>query len=292
MSAKPARGLGRGLDALLGDAPLPVAAAQGTGLREIPLDRVVPNPFQPRKAFPESGLDELQRSIQEHGVLVPIIVRPRGDRFEIVAGERRWRACAALRRATIPAIVREQSDRASLETAIVENLQREDLNALEEAAGYAQLMADYELTQEQVAQRVGKSRPAVANALRLLTLHDSIKAMIVDGRLSGAHARALLAVPERERMPLAASVVARGLSVRELERLVSAAGAPRVTSARPLRALSAEERDFEARLRERYGTRVVVVRSGNGGRIEFHFTDEGELIGLGEQLLGETRPKP
>ncbi len=287
MSAKPSRGLGRGLDALLGDAPLPVTPAQGTGLREIPLDRIVPNPFQPRKAFPESGLEELQHSIQEHGVLVPIIVRPRGDRFEIVAGERRWRACAALRRTAIPAIVREQSDRASLETAIVENLQREDLNPLEEAAGYAQLMEDYELTQERVAQRVGKSRPAVANALRLLTLHDAIKAMIVDGRLSGGHGRALLAVPERERMALAARVVAQGLSVRELERLASEAGTPRITTARPLRPLSAEERDFEARLRERYGVRVNVVRNGNGGRIEFHFTDEHELVDLGDRLLKE-----
>ncbi len=279
------RGLGRGLDALLGGAPLPVAPVQAAGLRDIPLDRIVPNPFQPRTSFDESSMDELKRSIEAHGVLVPIIVRPRGDRFQIVAGERRWRACAALQRPTIQAIVRDESDRASLEMAIVENLQREDLNALEEAAGFAQLVDDYDLTQEQVAARVGRSRSAVANALRLLGLPDTIKAMIVDGRLSGGHARALLAAPEGERLTLAARAVSEGLPVRALERLAAAYAAPRAASPPPARSLSPEERDFESRLRERFGMRVSVVRAGSGGRVEFHFSSARELMHLGDRLL-------
>jgi len=285
VTSKPARGLGRGLDALLGGAPLPVTPSHGAGLREIPVDRVSPNPAQPRKVFDDVALDELKASIEAHGVLVPIIVRPRGDRFVLVAGERRWRACAALQRATIPAIVREESDRESLEMAIVENLQREDLNALEEAAGFAQLVEEYDLTQEEVARRVGKSRPAVANALRLLALPETIKTLVAQGRLSGGHARALLSAPERERLALAARAVAEGLTVRDLERLASAPSAPTKRAGTRQRALSADERDFESRLRERFGTRVTVVRSGSGGRIEFHFTSESELLDLGDKLL-------
>lgn len=285
MSAKPARGLGRGLDALLGGAPLPVSPAPAAGLRDIPLERIVPNPLQPRKRFDQAALEELAHSIEEHGVLVPIIVRPRGERYEIVAGERRWRASAALRRPTIPAIVRDESDRESLEMAIVENLQREDLNALEEATGFAHLVEEYRLTQDEVARRVGKSRPAVANALRLLGLSDPIKALIAHGRLSGGQARALLALPEGERLGLAQRAIDEGLSVRELERYASARGASPAGRSTPARTLTPEERDFEDRLRERFGTRVTVVRSGDGGRIEFHFGSERELLDLGDRLL-------
>jgi ParB family transcriptional regulator, chromosome partitioning protein len=286
MTQKP-RGLGRGLDALLGNAPLPVAPSlRDDGFREIPVDRIVPNPFQPRKTFDSGALDELKLSIEQFGVLVPIIVRPRGERFQIVAGERRWRACAALQRQTIPAIVRDNGDRDSLEIAMVENLQREGLNPLEEAAGYAQLLDDYEMTQEQIAQRVGKSRPSVANTLRLLALPDSIKAMIADRRLSAGHARALLAAPEDQRLALAARALQKDLSVHALERLAQEAAQPAITAA-PKAMVRPEDRDFEARLRERFGARVSVVRSGRGGRIEFHFSDERELIDLGDRLLGE-----
>ncbi len=154
------------------------------------------NPQQPRKTFDDGALAELAQSIAEHGVLVPILVRERGEGYELIAGERRWRACARLQMETIPAIVRRGDERESLEVAIIENLQREDLNALEEAAGIAQLIQAHDYTQEQVAQRLGKARPSVTNALRLLTLAEPIKAMIADGRLSAGHAKALLAAPE------------------------------------------------------------------------------------------------
>jgi ParB family chromosome partitioning protein len=285
MSA-PKRGLGRGLAALLGESAVPVASAHEI-VREIPVTEIRPNPFQPRKSFDAGTLDELKRSIAEYGVLVPIIVRRRDDGYELVAGERRWRACAALLRPTVPAIVRASDDRQTLEFAIVENLQRENLNPLEEAAGFQYLIDEYGLTQEELAGRLGKSRPTVANTLRLLGLSDSIKAMLVDGRLSAGHARALLAAPEANRAALALRAVSEGLTVRALERLAAAAVAPRAQVAPAPSAPSPEERDFEARLRERFGTRVSVVRYGRGGRIEFRFTNDDELMRLGDLLLGE-----
>lgn len=284
MSA-PKRGLGRGLAALLGEAAVPVASS-GEVVREVPVGDIRPNPFQPRKHFAADALDELKASITEYGVLVPIIVRRRDDGYELIAGERRWRACADLQRPTIPALIRASDDRQTLEFAIVENLQRENLNPLEEAAGFAYLIEEYGLTQEEVARRLGKSRPAVANTLRLLGLSDRIKAMLFDGRLSAGHARALLAAPERERESLADRAVSDGTTVRGLERIVGGRAAPPPRSPL-LRPLSADERDFEARLREKFGTHVAVVRYGRGGRIELRFSDESELTRLGDLLLRE-----
>jgi ParB family transcriptional regulator, chromosome partitioning protein len=283
MSA-PKRGLGRGLAALLGDAAVPLSTSNEI-VREIPVAEITPNPFQPRRSFDAQTLDELRNSIAEYGVLVPIIVRRRERGYELIAGERRWRACAALLRPTIPAIVRSSDDRQTLEFAIVENLQRENLNPLEEAAGFSYLIDEYGLTQEEVARRVGKSRPVVANTLRLLDLSDSIKALLVDGRLSAGHARALLAAPQAVRGPLAQRAVREGLTVRALERLAGASASPK--SARVSHALSPEERDFEARLRERFGAQVALVRSGRGGRIELRFGSDDELARLGDLLLGE-----
>ncbi len=286
--SQPRRGLGRGLDALLGDAPVPVAAS-GAALREIAVGAIVPNPFQPRKTFDDATLGELQTSIAQHGVLVPIIVRRRGDRFELIAGERRWRASAALQRPTIPAIVRESDDRTSLEVAIVENLQREDLNPIEEAAGLKALIDEGALTQDDVARRVGKSRSAVANALRLLALPDAIAARLVDGTLSAGHARALLSAPAERRGALAERAVAEGLSVRALERLAHAAGAAGAPAHAPaVRARSPEVRAFEDRLRERFATHVTVVRNGRGGRIELRFSDDADLTRIGDLLLPES----
>jgi ParB family chromosome partitioning protein len=268
------RGLGRGLGALLGEGAVPIATSHEI-VREIPVNEITPNPFQPRKSFDEATLEELRTSI---------IVRRRGDGYELIAGERRWRACAALRRPTIPAIVRASDDRQTLEFAIVENLQRENLNPLEEAAGFQHLIDEYDLTQDELARRLGKSRPAVANTLRLLSLADAIKLMLVEGRLSAGHARALLAVPEEQRLSLAQRAVNEGLTVRALERLAAAQTVPKVAPA--ARELSADERNFESRLRERFGTRVALVRQNRGGRIEFRFTSEDELIRLGDLLLG------
>jgi ParB family transcriptional regulator, chromosome partitioning protein len=280
----PKRGLGKGLAALIGDSPIPVATPHEI-VREIPVGEIRPNPFQPRRSFEQQKLDELKASIEEYGVLVPIIVRRRENGYELIAGERRWRACAALARATIPAIVRAGNDRETLEFAIVENLQREDLNPLEEAAGFAHLIEEYGLTQEEVGRRLGRSRPAVANTLRLLALPASIKAMLVDRRLSAGHARALLTAPEDARVALAERASNEGLTVRVLERLAAASSTP--PAAPKLRPLTAEERDFESRLRERFGTRVIVVRSAKGGRIEFRFASEDELLRLGDLLLGD-----
>ena len=285
MSA-PKRGLGKGLGALLGDGPVPTSPhmpMRDEAMREISVARITPNPFQPRTNFDPAAMDELKASIAEYGVLVPIIVRKRGENFELIAGERRWRASAALQRETIPAIVRESDDRDTLEVAIVENLQREDLNPLEEASGFASLMEEHGYTQEDLAQRLGKSRPAIANALRLLALPDAIKAMLADGRLSAGHGRALLMANASERVKLAQRAVNEGLSVRALEKLAN--GAKPAAAPAPGRELSPDEASFEERLRRHFGVRVVLVRSGNGGRIEFRFGSDDELMRLGDLLL-------
>jgi ParB family chromosome partitioning protein len=280
--SQPKRGLGRGLGALLGDEPVPTSPAAQEALREIPVARITPNPFQPRKNFDEAAMDDLRASISEYGVLVPIIVRKRGENFELVAGERRWRACATLQRPTIPAIVRESDDRDSLEVAIIENLQRENLNPIEESAGFSSLMDEYGFTQEDLAARLGRSRPAIANALRLLALPDAIKVMLVDGRLSAGHGRALLAAPAPDRLKLAQRAVRDGLSVRALEKMT---GAVKTPASGRVRELSPDEAEFESRLRERYGTHVALVRGGKGGKIEFRFASESELLRLSDLLL-------
>jgi len=288
MSAPVRRGLGRGLGALLGDGPMPTTSQRSETLHAIPVAQITPNPFQPRKSFDDESLAELRESIAAYGVLVPIIVRRRGDAYELVAGERRWRACATLQRETIPAIVRNSDDRESLEVAIIENLQREDLNAIEEAAGFANLLESGSLTQEDLARRLGKSRPAVANALRLLALSDGIKAMVVDGRLTAGHARALLAAPAPSRASLAEKTIVEGLSVRAVERLAGTVERPASKAgARESKPLSADEHAFEGKLREKFGTYVALRRSGKGGRIEFRFTSEKDLLRISDLLLDE-----
>jgi ParB family chromosome partitioning protein len=284
------RGLGRGLGALLGEErPRPAAVAGGEGLIQIPLDSIRPNPQQPRTSFDPQALSELEQSIRELGVLVPIIVRPRGGGanpvYELIAGERRWRAAAAAQLPTIPAIVRSADDRASLELAVVENLQRRDLDPLEEAMGFAHLIDEYEFTQERLAERIGKSRPAIANALRLLGLSDPIKAELRGGGLSVGHARALLAVPEFEREALARRIVAEGLTVRAVELLGTAkrGPVPRRTKARAARDPNIEA--VEARLRYRYGTAAAVVPAGSGGKLEFRYASDEDLVRLIDLLL-------
>ena len=283
MSAK--RGLGRGLGALLGEER-PAAS----GLTQIPVGAVRPNPQQPRTHFDPQALAELEQSIRELGVLVPIIVRPlpgEGEpRFELIAGERRWRAAAAARLATIPAIVRSADDRSSLELAVVENLQREDLGPLEEAMGFSHLLDEYAFTQERLAERIGKSRSAIANSLRLLALSDPIKARLRNGALSAGHARALLGVEAREREALAARIELDGLTVRDVERF----GARRKTRAvvKPAPRRSPDLEAAESRLRYRLGAQVAIVpASGGGGRVEIRYADRSELTRLLDVILAE-----
>ncbi len=270
MSAKP-RGLGRGLDALL-------PKADKGGVQQLQVGQLTPSPFQPRRRLEDEGIAELAASIAAKGVLQPIVVRPTADGYEIVAGERRFRAAQRAGLTSLPAIVRELSDQETLEIAIVENLQREDLNAMEEARAF-KLLLDFGMNQERVAEAVGKSRSAIANTLRLLALPDRAQAAVEDGVIAAGHARAILGQPEADREWALDEIVRHGLSVREAEALkrpVSAAG-------------SAKRTPRYARLEEdlsRFaGTRVTIAGSGKKGRIELHFKGEDELQRLLE-LLG------
>ncbi|HKI56919.1 MAG TPA: ParB/RepB/Spo0J family partition protein [Trueperaceae bacterium] len=270
MSAK-ARGLGRGLDALL-------PKAQG-GIQQVAIDRLAPSPNQPRKRMDEATIAELAASIADKGMLQPILVRPLEEGFEIVAGERRFRAARQAGLASVPVVVRDLDDRETLEVAIVENLQREDLNPVEEARAFKQLL-DFGLSQEQVGQAVGRSRSGVANSLRLLALSAPALEALEAGEISAGHARAILAQPEADRAWALERIVARGLSVREAEALRRPAD--------PRRGAGQGAPGPYARLEEdlsrHAGTRVR-IRGGKRGRIELHFHSEDELTRLLE-LLG------
>jgi ParB family chromosome partitioning protein len=253
----------------------------------VEIDRLLPSRFQPRRHFGEERLAELAASIREQGVVQPIVVVPRGERFEIVAGERRWRAAAAAGLTRVPVVVREkQSDKELLEIALVENLQREDLNPLEAAGAYARLKEEFHLTQEEVARRVGKDRATVANSLRLLKLPASVREKILRGDLSGGHARALAALGSADDCErLAEEVVRRALSVRQTEKRVAA-----VLKGPQLRHEKRRDpftRDAEEKLSRRLSTRVRIVRRRRGGKIEITFGSEEELIGLYERLTGK-----
>jgi ParB family chromosome partitioning protein len=280
------RGLGRGLGALLGDDRK--AAAEG-GLSQIRVDAIRPNPQQPRQTFDPITLGELEQSIRELGVLVPIIVRalPAG-KFELIAGERRWRAAAAAKLETIPAIVRTADDRSSLELAMVENLQRQDLDVLEEAMGFQHLIEEYDFTQEQLAERIGKSRPAVSNSLRLLALSDPIKSQLRSGTISFGHAKALLALDPKEREAVALRVERDGLSVRDVERLGRKSAEPARRTSAPPRAKKPDVEAVESRLRYHLGAPVAIVAGSSGtGRIEIRFSDDGDLTRIVDVILPE-----
>jgi ParB family chromosome partitioning protein len=236
-------------------------------------------------SFDAAAQTELQSSIEAFGVLVPIIVRKRGDRYELIAGERRWRAAAAAGLRTIPAIVREAQDLQSLEIAMIENLQRENLDPLEEAMGFQHLIDDFGFTQERVAERVGRARPSVANALRLLTLPEAVQQMVRERLLSAAHAKALLAFPEHERVAVAQRASREGVSVRVLERWAQLRSQPR----KPAKAALEDGNlaDVAERLRYRLGAKIAFVRGRKGGRIEIRFTDDSDLIRIVDVLLGE-----
>jgi ParB family chromosome partitioning protein len=278
-------GLGRGLGALIpSDVP---ATGEGTALREIPTGQIEPNQFQPREHFDEESLASLTASVRALGVLQPVLVRPTDDptRFELIAGERRWRAAKRAGLPSVPAIVRSVDDLDSLEQAVVENLHRQDLNPLEEAAAYQQLMEDFNLTQERLAERVGKSRSAVANTLRLFQLPPSIQKMVAENQLTAGHARALLGTPDRAfQEGLARKAVSAGLSVREVEEAVrrregggadDEAAPPEKSGATALRPAGLLE--LEELLARHLDTRVAVSMGARKGRVVIDFATLEDL---------------
>lgn len=276
--------LGRGMAALLSNAASPpttaVSAMPGRALLLLAIEAVERNPDQPRKRFDELALEELAASIREHGVVEPILVRREGTRYRIVAGERRWRAAQRAGLREVPAILREASDREAFELALVENLQRADLNAIEEAEAFEVLATDHGLTQEQIAGRVGKERSTVANALRLLKLPPEVRDAVRGGQLDMGHARALLGVDGADAVrKLAQRAIREQLSVRALEALVRAHGKPSTKAKKPDE--SASTRDLVNRLQRRLGARCrVLPRSAVSGRLEIDYTSLDELDGI------------
>ena len=287
---QPRRGLGRGLDALLpggGEAPPPST----TGAQEIDIDLIAPNPEQPRTNFPPEQLRELADSIREHGVIQPLVVSmAKEGGYRLIAGERRLQAARLADLPTVPVVVREVDGSELLELALVENIQRADLNPIEEALAYRRLLNEYALTQEEVAKRVGRSRAAVANAIRLLQLEPEIRRSLVAGEIREGHARVLLGMPEGPaRMEVWRETVRRGLSVRETEAAVRRALSPR--PARPHTPMSSSGRDtpmrdLETNLRRALGTRVTVTsQRGGGARIVVETYSEEELDAVTSKLL-------
>ncbi len=286
MAKKIQRGLGRGLGALLGEdvmAAPPEPAANDSAkaedgadvVRMLPIGLIDPNREQPRRSFDEAALNELAASIRAVGVLQPIIVSPCGERYTIIAGERRYRASRLADMTEIPAIVRDWDSQKRLEAALIENLQRDDLNPVEEATGVRRLMDEAGLTQEKVAERLGKSRPAVANLLRLLNLPESVRQMLIDGRLSAGHARALVTVDPRRQVQLANLTVQQGWSVRQLERICAQPVKEEVKKPRVPR--DAQIGELENMARELFGTRVRLEGTAESGRITLFYYNGDDL---------------
>jgi ParB family chromosome partitioning protein len=294
------KALGKGLGALIHspfrkpdtttaviDSSVP---APGERVRRVPLQSVVPSPMQPRKGVREDQLAELVDSIREHGVIQPLIVREIGSKFEVIAGERRWRACGKLEMTEIPVIVRTATDREVLEMALIENLQREDLNPIEEAEAYSRLAHEFQLKQEEIAQRVGKNRATVANAMRLLELAPGVKSLLISGQLSVGHAKVLLALKDPAlQFAVAEQVVRRHLTVRATEKFVADAsknGALPVHSPAARKSAGAaqpsEVTELEQRLRERFSTKVAIHYGGKKGRIELEYYGNDDL----DRILG------
>jgi ParB family chromosome partitioning protein len=284
MEKRPA--LGKGLSALIPDTPEPARASTV----EADIDRLEPNRFQPRNYVDDARLQELAQSIRANGIIQPIVVRRAGDRFQIIAGERRWRAAKVAGLLRVPVVVRDVApgqEQSLLEMALIENIQREDLNPIEEALAYRRLADEFHLTQEGIAAAVGKDRASVANFQRLLKLPDEVRTEVASGRLSMGHARSLLSLAdEADQRRIARDVIARSLSVRETESLVKKiveSGKPPREAAEP-KPVDVHTRAAEERLKLLLGTRVRIVRQGSRGRIEIDFVSEQELIRIYDQL--------
>ena len=273
------RALGRGLGALLP----PAEAEDGTRLRELPVESLIPNPQQPRRSFDGQALEELAASIRSSGVLQPLVVRPRGSQFEILVGERRWRAAQQAGLTRVPSIVREASDAEALELGLVENLLREDLNPVEAAQAYQRLLAEFGWTQDELARRLGKDRSSVANALRLLRLPEMIQEDLRSGRLTMGHARALLGLPSATaQLRLRERILAQDWSVRTTEAGVQARRSPRAR----LRRRAPDVEAVEEELRLALGTRVRIVGNLARGRIELPYVSPAELQRIHGRLTG------
>ena len=292
-------GLGRGLSALLQEEPRE-APAPGTsaGIQRVPVDRISPSPWQPRRHFGPEALGELVESVRDRGVLQPLLVRKVGESYELIAGERRWRAARAAGLAEVPVMVMDASDHVALELALVENLQREDLNIIEEAEGYRVLAEKFGLTQEEIAKRVGKARASVTNTLRLLGLPEQVRGFLSEGLLSPGHAKVLLGVPiEAEQCLLAERVVQQNLSVRELERMVArSARGPRKRAEKHTTLPDTYLTNLSDVLHRHFGTSIRVVPCGTLGsgkqakgwiEIDFYSNEDLdrilELLGLSER---------
>ncbi len=272
------RALGKGLAQLLGES-------QGDSTTEVAISAIVPNPQQPRKRFSDESLLELAESIKEVGILQPIVVRPLDeDRFELIAGERRWRAAKLAGLESVPVLVRGADRQASLQIALIENVQREDISPLESAEAYARLLNDFGMTQEEIAKRVGKSRSGVANALRLLKLPKEVRESLIEGEISEGHARALLQFDTDSEMLLAhAQIIAKGLNVRDVERMARGAAQvvePSVSTVRR----EPTSHELDTPLSEFFGTSARIVRQGKGGRIELSFFDDDDLTALLDRI--------
>jgi ParB family chromosome partitioning protein len=286
------RGLGRGLGALIPtgeDSEQPERRAAESGLRMVPTAAIRPNPHQPRSQMDEAALQELADSITEHGLIQPLIVHDEGDgQYTLIAGERRWRAAQKAGLEELPVVVKQATPQSMLEMALIENIQRADLNALEEAAAYQQLVEEFGLTQEAVAKRVGKSRPAVANALRLLDLPAKVQQAVIDGEISGSHARTLAALPTPEaQLAILQVILKQGLNVRQTEERVRKLKEGVMPRARQRARPPAEWIWLESRFQQSLGTRVNLERRASGGRLVIHFEDDEDLQALFEAIVGD-----
>jgi ParB family chromosome partitioning protein len=279
-------GLGKGLGALI-----PTVDEHGTemapGVTEVPIASITPNPHQPRSPIRDQDLVELAASIEEHGIIQPLVVTESPDGYQLIAGERRWRAARLAGLPDVPVVVKDVAPREMLELALVENLQRADLNSLEQAGAYRQLMDEFQLTQEQVARRVGKSRAAVSNTMRLLKAARAVQEALLRGKISEGHARALMGLEQAEAQEAAlATVLKRGLNVRQTEDLVRRLLGAHREEQKPTRGVSPETRALEASFREALGTKVSLTRGEEGGRVVIYFYSDEELDALYEHIVG------
>jgi len=306
----PRNALGRGLSALIREPePLPqpppppappqavaagAAAAAAPALSpadaliQVDIDLIDPSPFQPRTRFREEALDELSRSIRASGIVQPLVVRRMGQRYELIAGERRWRAAQRAAMSRVPAVVRDVRDDMALEMTLVENLQREDLNPIEQARAFQRLTDEFHLTQEEVAERTGKDRATIANSVRLLKLEAPIQELLEEGRLSAGHGRALLSIPEgKDRLELARKIARGGMTVRQVERFAARAG--RTKPDRAPAAIDPNTKWAIEELQRKFGTKVIMhaLRPGHPGLLAFEYYDAVDLTRLYDQLMRE-----